>query len=178
MSVIRQLIVTFGTLSLLSIGGANATVPEVHRQVVDVLHWIDDATFANLVAIGQTAPGPNVLIVSMVGWHMAGVLGLLVATLAVVAPSSVLAFAMGRMMTRFAALEWIGLARKALAPIAVGFMLATGVVMTRATFRGLPSLFVVAAVTALVYKTRVSPLWGVVMGVAVGIVGHRLNAFG
>ena len=178
MSIIRQLVVTFGTLSLLSIGGANATVPEVHRQVVDVLHWMDDATFANLVAIGQTAPGPNVLIISMVGWHMAGVLGLLVATLAVVGPSSLLAFAMGRAMTRYAAVEWIALARKALAPIAVGFMLATGIVMTRATFQGAGSLFVVAAVTGLVYKTRVSPLWGVAAGVVVGILGHRMHAFG
>ena len=178
MSVIRQLAITFGTLSLLSIGGANATVPEVHRQVIDVLHWMDDATFANLVAIGQTAPGPNVLIVSMVGWHMAGIAGLLVATLAVVLPSSVLAFAMGRALTRFAAIAWIGLARKALAPIAVGFMLATGLVMTRATFQGNLSLFVVAMVTALVYKTQVSPLWGVVVGIAVGVAGHRLHAFG
>ena len=120
MSIIGQLARTFGVLSLLSVGGANATLPEIHRQVVGAMHWMSDATFANLVAIGQTAPGPNVLIVSMIGWHMAGVPGMLVATLAVVLPSAALALVLGRLMTRYAALEWIALARKALAPIAVG----------------------------------------------------------
>ena len=169
---------TFGTLSFLSIGGANAIVPEIHRQTVDVLHWMDDATFANLVAIGQTAPGPNVLVVSMIGWHMAGLLGLLAATLAIVLPSSILAFVVGRMMNHYASVTWIGLVRAALAPIAVGFMLATGIVMTRATFQGAISLFIVAGVTGLVYKTKLSPLWGIAAGTLVGIVGHRLHALG
>ncbi len=82
--LLSQLATTFGALSLLSIGGANATLPEVHRQVVDHLHWMNDETFAKLVAIGQTAPGPNVLVISMIGWHMAGVLGMAVATVAII----------------------------------------------------------------------------------------------
>ena len=178
MTILRQLILTFGTLSVLSVGGANAAIPEIHRQVVIVLHWMDDATFANLVAIGQTAPGPNVLVISMIGWHMAGLLGLIAATLAVVVPSSLMAFGIGRVMDRYAAVAWIGLVRTSLAPIAVGFMLATGIVMTRATFQGIVSLLVVAGVAALVYKTKLSPLWGIAAGIAVGIVGHRLHAFG
>lgn len=178
MSILGQLARTFGVLSLLSVGGANATIPEIHRQVVSGLHWMDDATFANLVAIGQTAPGPNVLIVSMIGWHMAGVAGLLVATLAIILPAALLALGVGRAMTRYAALDWIALARQALAPIAVGFMLASGVVMTRATFQGALSLMIVAGVAALVYMTRTSPFWGIVAGAMIGIIGHGVHAFG
>ena len=142
------------------------------------MHWMDDATFANLVAIGQTAPGPNVLIVSMIGWHMAGVAGLLAATLAVVLPSSLLALVLGRVMTHYAALSWIGLARRSLAPIAVGFMFASGYVMTRASYEGRLSLLIAAAVLALVTLTRISPFWGIAWGALVGIVGHRLDMFG
>ena len=100
MSIILQLLLTFGLLSLLSIGGANATLPEIHRQVVDQLHWMDDATFVNLVAIGQAAPGPNVLIVSLIGWQAAGLAGLFAATFAIILPSSTLAIAVSRFMAR------------------------------------------------------------------------------
>ena len=175
MTILVHLALTFALLSLLSIGGANATVPEIHRQLVEVHHWMDDKTFADLIAIGQAAPGPNVLIVSMIGWHMAGVAGLLVATAAIVAPSAVLAIAVGRLMTRYEASETIALVRRALAPIAVGFMLASGVVMTKASFEGPLSVLIVACVAAAVYGTKVSPVWGILAGCALGAAGHALR---
>ncbi len=175
--LLSQLATTFGALSLLSIGGANATLPEVHRQVVDQLHWMDDATFAGLVAIGQTAPGPNVLVISMIGWHMAGVLGMAIATVAIILPSSLLAFACGRLLTRYETNRTVGLLRQALAPIAVGLMLASGLVMSRAAYQGVLTLLVVAGMTATVYFTKVSPFWGIAGGAILGIFGHRLHLF-
>ena len=168
-SPVVQLLKTFGALSLMSIGGANATVPEIHRQIVGGLHLMSDATFAKLVAIGQTSPGPNVLVVSMIGWSLAGLAGLLAATLAFIGPSGAFALATGRLMTRYQAVGIVGRLRKALAPVAVGFMLASGVVMTQASYAGLPSLVIVAAVAALVLLTRVSPFWGIFAGALAGI---------
>ena len=81
--LLGQIAITFATLSLLAVGGANAVVPDMHRQVVETLGWMDNATFANLFAIAQAAPGPNVLVVSLIGWHVAGFAGLLVATVGV-----------------------------------------------------------------------------------------------
>lgn len=176
MSALSQIVRTFGALSLMSIGGANATIPEIHRQIVSGLHWMSDESFAKLVAIGQTAPGPNVLVVSMIGWSMAGIAGLLAATLAFVGPAGLLALVTARLMTRFAALEAIGRVRRALAPIAVGFMLASGIVMTQASYTGLVSLAVAAAVAALVYATRVSPFWGIFGGALVGLLAHLATA--
>lgn len=174
-NILLHLVVTFGVLSLLSIGGANATLPEIHRQVVDQLHWMDDATFASLVAIGQTAPGPNVLIVSMIGWHMGGIAGMLLATLAIVLPSSLLALVLGRLMTRYESNRWVGLTRRALAPIAIGLMLASGLVMTRAAYAGVLTLAIVAGMVATIYFTRVSPLWGIAGAAVLGIVANRLH---
>ena len=67
---------TFVWLSLLQFGGTNTVVPEMHRQAVDIYHWMDSQTFANLFALAQLAPGPNVMIVSLVGWQVAGIAGL------------------------------------------------------------------------------------------------------
>ena len=177
-SVLGQMVLTFGILSLISVGGANATVPEIHRQVVDVLHWMDDATFANLIAIGQTAPGPNVLIVSMIGWHVAGVLGLLLATVAIVLPSSILAIAVGRVINRSAADGWIIATRAGLAPIAVGFMIASGYVMTRAAYINPLTIAIVGIVAAMIYVTRRSPIAGIAGGAMIGFVAHRFHDFG
>ena len=175
--LLSQLATTFGALSLLSIGGANATLPEVHRQVVEQLGWMDDATFVGLVAIGQTAPGPNVLVISMIGWHMAGVAGMAVATLAIIMPSSLLALACGRLLTRYETNSTVALLRRALAPVAVGLMLASGVVMSKAAYQGVLTLGIVASMTAAVYFTKTSPLWGIAGAAALGILAHRLHLF-
>lgn len=169
---------TFALLSLLSIGGAGATIPEIHRQIVTSHHWMSDETFAGLVAIGNVAPGPNVLVVGAIGWQLAGLAGLLAATLAIITPAAVLALAIGRMMQRYSAAAWVGDIRAALAPIALGFMLASAYVMTRAAYVAPLSLAIVAGVTGLVTATRVSPFWGILAGALVGFVGRRLALFG
>jgi chromate transporter len=174
--VLIQLVATFGVLSLLSIGGAAAILPEVHRQIVVELHWMSDATFASLVALGQTAPGPNVLIISTIGWQVAGWLGMLIATVAMVAPSTLLTIAVGRLMTRFNASGSVRIARQCLAPVGVGLMLASGFVMTEAAYRGALTIVVVAAMTALVVQTRLSPLWGIAGGGLAGVLAHHVGA--
>ena len=176
--MLTQLFLTFGLLSLLSIGGANATIPEIHRQVVSVHHWMNDETFATLVAIGQTAPGPNVLIVSIIGWNLAGLSGLLVNTAAIVLPSSTLALGLGRIVAHNESNAMIGLARRALAPVAIGLMLASAVVMTRAAYVNAISLGIVGAVAAMVYFTRLSPVWGILAGAVIGLAGRHLGVFG
>ncbi len=68
-------------MSLFAVGGANAAIPEMHRIAVDVQHWLTDKQFADVYAISQLSPGPNVLIVTLIGYAVAGVAGALAATL-------------------------------------------------------------------------------------------------
>jgi hypothetical protein len=90
--VLVALCVQFALLSLLAFGGANSVVPEMHRQAVDVHHWMTGSQFAALFAIAQAAPGPNFMISTLVGWKAAGLAGALIATLAMCGPSCVLTF--------------------------------------------------------------------------------------
>ena len=87
-SLLGDLAQQFTLLSFLAIGGVNELIPEIHRRVVDNAHWLTDADFAQAFAIAQAAPGPNMLIVSLIGWKVDGVLGALVCTIAICAPSS------------------------------------------------------------------------------------------
>lgn len=156
--VFFQLLVTFGTISLMAIGGANAVVPEIHRQVVDLLGWMDAPTFARLFAIAQSAPGPNVMLASIVGWHVAGTAGLLVATLAILLPSSLLTLAAGRGLRRFSENRLVRILTLALVPIALGLMLASGVVATLAAGAGPVGYAITAAAALVTYRSKVNPL--------------------
>ena len=101
------LVWTFALMSLFAVGGANAAIPEMHRVAVEVQHWMSDKQFADVFAISQLSPGPNVLIVTLIGYSVAGVAGALAATLAMCVPTAVLAYCVSRLLS---ALEPIALA--------------------------------------------------------------------
>ena len=67
-------------LSLVAVGGMSRYCREVHRVVVDVNHWMTDVQFTQAYTIAQASPGPNMLVVTIIGWHVAGLPGALVAT--------------------------------------------------------------------------------------------------
>ena len=172
---LADLAATFAVISLTAVGGANATIPELHREIVDHLNWIDDAHFAALIALAQAAPGPNVLIVSLIGWHVAGPAGLGVATLAMNLPSSALAWLAGRSILRNGQSAFVILAKRALAPIAVALILASGFVMAQVADRGFLTFGVTVGTAVLVFVTRRNPLWGIAAGAVLGLAAGRLG---
>lgn len=166
---------TFGSLSLVAIGGANAVVPEIEHQVVGVHGWLSAQRFAELFAIAQAAPGPNVMVASLVGWRVAGWPGLVVATIAICGPSCALAYLVERFQSRLVAGgrgrgAWLGSVRRALAPIAVGLMLATGLVVARSADHSWAAVAVTCGVALGVFLTRLNPLWLLGAGVVVGLL--------
>jgi chromate transporter len=82
----------FALMSLFAIGGANSAVPEIHRFAVNVQDWLSDRQFSESFALAQLTPGPNVILVTLIGYHVAGIVGAVVATFAMCGPTSVLAF--------------------------------------------------------------------------------------
>ena len=166
---------TFAMISLVAIGGANAVVPDIHRQVVELHHWMDSATFAQLFAIAQVAPGPNVLIVSLIGWKLAGWGGLAAATLGMLAPSSLVAFAAGRGLKSRAETDWVKAAKAGLAPIAVGLIAASGLVMARAADTSPGLVVLTAGGAAFVVFTRHNPLIALAAAALAAIVAARMG---
>lgn len=173
-----RIAVTFSTLSLLAIGGANAILPDLHRQVVDGARWMTDAEFVNAYALAQAAPGPNVLVVSLIGLHVAGAWGVVVATLAMALPSGLLAFAVGRFVARSSGMRWVRVAQAALVPITLGLILSSGSVMARAADRDALTLALTIGTAVFVFATEKSPLWALATGAALGVAPGRLGAFG
>jgi chromate transporter len=162
----------FAMLSLLSVGGASSVLPEMHRTLVEVQGWMTGREFAELYALAQASPGPNVLVVSLFGWQAAGLAGALVATLAMVAPSSVLTFYADRLLWRApGAAAWREIIDNALAPVTVGLIAASGVLLAGANLEHVTALVLTAACAVISWRTRFHPLWLIAVGALAGIAG-------
>lgn len=164
-----QIALGFGAISLVSVGGGIAVLPEMHRLVVDTHGWMDSADFARRFALAQAAPGPNVLVVGLFGWHVAGVLGMLVATIAMTLPTSVMAFGFSRLRARLAGRFWLRVVERGLVPIAVGLIAASGLILAQGTSTGWLPAAVTAASAVFVWRTDFSPLWVLGAGAIVGL---------
>lgn len=170
-SPIWTLISTFGLMSLFAVGGANAAIPEMHRIAVDVQHWMTDKQFADVYAISQLSPGPNVLIVTLIGYAVAGVAGALAATLAMCVPTAMLAYWVSRLLTRSSHSRWPAIIQAALVPLSIGLMGASGLVLALTSDRTWTAAFVTAGVALLAFATRLNPLWLLLAGGLLGFAG-------
>jgi len=149
----------FAMLSLFAIGGANAGLPEMHRLAVEVEHWMTDQQFADLFAIAQVTPGPNVIISTLIGYQVAGIMGAFVATVAVCGPTCVATFFLTRIWDRFRTAPLRIAIQAGLVPVSVGLLAASAWILAQSTDRSAVA-FVLTATTALVgIFTRVNPLW-------------------
>ena len=162
---------TFGLMSLFAVGGANAAIPEMHRIAVDVRHWMTDTQFADVFAISQMSPGPNVLIVALIGYSVAGVTGGLVATLAMCGPTAVLAYYVSRLLTRSSQSRWPAMIQMALVPLSIGLMGASGLILAQTSDRTWLAALVTAVSAVLAFATRLNPFWLLLAGGCLGFAG-------
>ena len=170
-NLLVELARTFAIISLIAIGGISAVMPEVYRQVVDVHGWMSAAELANLYALGQASPGPNGMVVGLVGWQVAGLAGFTTSVLAANVPSALLAFGMARLRRRLGAESWLGTAQAGMVPIAIGLFLATGLRTAQAADETWLAVAVTMVTTLVVWRTRFNPLWLLAAGGLLGLVG-------
>jgi len=161
----------FALLSLFAIGGANAAIPEMHRLAVEVERWISDRQFADMYAISQLSPGPNVIIVTLIGYHVAGLAGALVATAAMTGPTCIFAFWIARIWERFKDRHWRNAIQAGLVPLSIGFMAASAYVVTRAADISWVATGLTAAVGVLMYLGKLNPLLLLAAGGVIGFAG-------
>jgi chromate transporter len=162
---------TFGVMSLFAVGGANAALPEMHRVAVDVQHWLTDKQFADAFAISQLSPGPNVLIVTLIGYSVAGVAGALVATLAMCLPTALMAYGVSRILTKSSHSRWPAIIQAALVPLSIGLMGASGYILARASDHTWVAALVTVGAAVLASATKLNPFWMLLAGGCLGFTG-------
>lgn len=168
----------FMALSLLAIGGAITTVPDMQRFLVQEQHWLLDSQFSASIALAQAAPGPNVLFVALLGWQIglnaggglgagwpavfSAALGMSLAMLGILLPSTTLTFAVTRWVHQNRELRAVRAFKQGMAPIVLALLLATGWILASNLGNGIADwpLWLLSSVSVvLVWRTRLHLLW-------------------
>ena len=182
------LLAQFLSLSLLAVGGAITTAPDMHRYLVTQQHWLSEAQFTSSIALAQAAPGPNVLFIALFGWQVglnaaassgmpswaSALLGVTLTMVGTLLPSTILTFSVARWGHRNRERRVVRAFKQGMAPLVVGILLATGVILatTQGTSTDHWPLWLLAAVTALlVWRTRIHLLWLLGAGAVLGGLG-------
>ncbi len=173
-----HLLTLFSALSLLSIGGGNTVIPEMHLKAVKDYGWMSDSQFADIFAISQAAPGPSILIVTLVGYkaglgagwgQLSGVIGAILATLAMMIPAGILVYLVARVWESAKDSAFRHAIEKGFAPLTVGLVLASGYVMSRTADHDWRAYLLTAVCTGIFVTTKTNPL--VVVAIA-GVLGY------
>ncbi|WP_377297603.1 chromate transporter [Rhizobium sp. SGZ-381] len=166
------LAVIFTELSLIAFGGGNSVLPEMQRRVVEVQHWVTADEFSALFALAQAAPGPNMMIVPLIGWHVAGISGLLVSSIAKFLPSSLIAAFAVTLWDRFRDRPWRSVVQAGLVPVTAGLVAASAAVITVASVHSWLLAAITGVTGGLAAFTRAHPVallgLGALMGLAFG----------
>jgi chromate transporter len=178
----------FAALSVLAVGGAITTAPDMHRYLVGQQAWLSEAQFNASIALSQAAPGPNVLFVALLGWHVGlnagggvgptawawALLGVLVAMVGILLPSTVLTLAATRWAHRNRERRGVRAFKAGMAPIVIALLMATGWVLSSAHSNPDEDWrlwLLTVVVIGLVWRTRVPLLWLIAAGAGLGMLG-------
>ena len=161
----------FALMSLFAIGGANSAVPEMQRLAVEVEGWMTARQFTDIFAIAQVTPGPNVIIVTLIGYQVAGLPGALVTTIAMCGPTCILAFYVGKVWERFSHASWRVAIQRGLLPISIGLIAASAFVVASAAVPSLLAAGIMLATAVVAYTTRLNPLWIFAVAALLGLAG-------
>ncbi|HLW71194.1 MAG TPA: chromate transporter [Candidatus Binataceae bacterium] len=176
MNKLISLVNVFALLSILAVGGGTAVLPQMKHEVVGQHHWQTAEQFTDVYSLGQLAPGPNMNMVTIIGYHVAGPLGALLVLLAFYIPSCTLAFTVGKIWDHFEGSPWRDAVQRGMAPITVGLMLSGVYAIGKtATFnldasmrRNIVTGAITLAVTAILLLRRINPALLILVGGAVG----------
>jgi chromate transporter len=185
-----QLFTHFATLSLLAVGGAITTAPDMHRYLVLDQRWLTETQFVSSIALSQAAPGPNVLFVALLGWnvglnaaggHAAGwhawgwaLVGVGISMVAILLPSSVLTYSATRWAHRNREMRAVRAFKTGMAPIVIALLIATGWLLIAPhdqLHRDWPLWLLTAVSALLVWRTRIHLLWLLAAGAVLGWLG-------
>lgn len=166
------LLLIFAPLSLVTVGGGQSAVADIHRQIVDVHQWMTAGQFVDAFAVSRMAPGPGSVLASLIGWQVAGFWGAVAATIGIFGPTSLLTWRIAHLWQRYEGARLLRALEIGLRPVAAGMILATVYVLLQALDGGWLARALALTSTAVLMLTPVDPLIMIGMGAATFIGLH------
>jgi chromate transporter len=171
MSILFSLFIKLSAFSLIAFGGVNALLPVLLNLAVNQERWIDLQTFSDYFAIAQAAPGPNFMTVTLLGWHIYGVFGALVATLAIAWPSSILIYYLQRLILGIQNPHHKKSIQYAAAALAIGLVLSSALQISLQINQSIAAYVLTLGTIATTLFTKWHPLYLIAIGAILGLLG-------
>jgi chromate transporter len=170
---VKQLVLlvrVFALLSLLAVGGGTAVLPAMKHRTVDSYHWLTEDQFRDAYSLGQVAPGPNMMMVTVIGYRVAGTPGALAVTAAFFLPACLLTLCAGRVWERFHASPWRVAVQRGLAPVSIGLMCAGILSLARVAIFNPTTLLFAAVVFGVLLRRHMNPAYLILAGGIAGVL--------
>lgn len=161
----------FLALWFVAIGGPSTILPDIHRYVVEVHHLLTNTEFAEIYTLAQAAPGPNVMYVTLIGWHLAGWAGAAATTIPLLVPATTLTLLVSHFNERYPNALLGRAIRRGLTPITIGLMFASATILMRAVNHDWRGYLITLLTVALVLRKSWNPLWLLAAGALAGMLG-------
>jgi chromate transporter len=171
MSALISLFLKLSAFSAIAFGGINALLPALYDLSVNQEHWLNTQTFADFFAIAQAAPGPNLMTVTLIGWHVGGIIGAVVASIAICWPSSIMVYFLQGYLNKLRNQITKQTIQFAASALAVGLVLGSAWDISQQINHSLAAFALTLLAITVVILTRWHPLYLIVMGGALGLLG-------
>jgi len=174
-NVLLHLMLQCALWSLMAIGGNTVALSDIHRYTVNEMNWISDAQFVAFFALSQALPGPNGMFLVFIGQQAAGFPGAMVALFAKLLPCSVLTWFGAGWLEKHAETPWVKRVRHSLVPVSVGLILAASYILIKSLENTTLSLTLTLISAAVMYFSKVNPIWLIATGVVLGLISSSLE---
>ena len=161
----------FVALWFVAVGGPSAILPDIHRYVVTSQQLLTNREFAEIYALAQVAPGPNVMYVTLMGWHLAGLVGAIATTIPILIPATTLTMVVGYFNEKYPDARIFRAVRRGLTPITIGLMFSGASVLIRTVNHDWRGYLISLLTAAIVLRKSLNPLWLMAGGAVIGLTG-------
>ncbi len=171
--LLLQILGVFSLLSILAVGGGTAVLPEMKALTVNQFHWLTPEQFGQIYSLGQLAPGPNMLMVSVIGYRVAGYPGAAAALVGFFLPAGLLTFGVARVWDRYSDSPLKLACERGLAPVTIGLMLAGTLILAHTVIHSADDVAIAAVVTAILLAVKINPVLLILGG---GLAGYLIGS--
>lgn len=168
---IWEMALNYMLFAAISVGGLGSVIPEIQRYVVEQNGWFTARQFGEIFALSQVIPGPNVLIVTMLGWLVSSWQGAIVVTIALFTPGAVISAMFIRAGANNPDSRGAQSVRKGLAPVVIGLSMSTAWIMFTTISEDWRGVVLMLLTVVLVLRTKLNPLWMIGAGAVLGMLG-------
>jgi len=160
----------FAYLSLLTVGGGMAAFPEMKILTVDEHQWLTFGQLIHIYSVGQMAPGPNMMMIVVIGQWAGGFLGAIITVMAFFGPTALLAFVVAKGWQKLEKWPWRKSIQQGLAPVSIGLLLAGCFTMAKGAITGIETGALAVGTLLVLLQYKINPALLVVAGAVIGIL--------